>query len=261
MDTFPNYKKPPVNEVVCGLQFRPLDNFFIPHVGLLWDKFRQKYPRIQTTHPIATSKGELISDSATNFPLPRFWFIGKDDDQVVQFQFDRLYFNWRRREGVYPRYPRVFEQFENALNIFQTFLCEFNLGDLKIIEFDLSYINHIPKGKGWNKIDEIDNIFPDFIWKKTSGRYMPNPVNIAWQADFPMPEQKGLLGVSLKKAVRTADKTDLLVFELKARGPAKSNSREDLRDWFDTAHEMIVVGFSDLTRLNIQKEIWEREDA
>jgi uncharacterized protein (TIGR04255 family) len=261
MTFLPTYRKPPVNEVVCGLLFHPLDKLFIPHVGLLWDKFRQNYPRIQTVQPIATSKGEIIVDSATNLPLPRLWFINQRDDQLVQFQFDRFYFNWRRREGVYPRYQHVFNQFENALNTFQGFLSEFNLGDLKIIEFELSYINHIPKGQGWNRLEEIDNIFLDFNWKKTPGRFLPNPVNIAWQADFPMPEEKGFLTVTLKKGVQTVDKTDLLVLELKARGPAKSNNREDLRDWFNSAHEMIVVGFSDLTSLDIQKVLWEKENA
>lgn len=76
-----------------------------------------------------------------------------------------------------------------------------------------------------------------------------------------MPEEKGILTVSLRKGIRTADKTPLLVLELKARGPAKSNSGEEMRRWFDSAHEMIVLGFSDLTNPDVQKSLWEIEDA
>lgn len=262
MRLLPTYKRPPVNEVVCGLQFQPFDKLFIPHVGLLWAKFRRDYPRIQTAQPIATHKGEVVADSATGLPLPRIWFINDRDDQLIQFQFDRFYFNWRRRrEEVYPRYSHVIEHFERALKTFQNFLSEFALGELRIIEFELNYINHIPKEQGWNTIKEIDNIFSDFIWKPTPGRFLPNPVNISWQAEFPMPEEKGILTVSLRKGIRTADKTPLLVLELKARGPAKSNSGEEMRRWFDSAHEMIVLGFSDLTNPDVQKSLWEIEDA
>jgi len=262
MKPLPTYKKPPVNEVVCGLQFQPIAGFSIPHVGLLWDKFRRDYPRIQTAQPMATHKGEVIADTATGLPLPRIWFINERDDQLIQFQFDRFYFNWRRRkEGDYPRYNHVIEHFEQALNTFQKFLREFDLGELKIIEFDLSYINHIPKGQGWNIIKEIDNIFSDFVWKQNPGRFLPDPVNVAWQAEFSMPEEKGILAVSLKKGTRIADKTPLFILELKARGPAKANGGEELRRWFDSAHEMIVLGFSDLTSPDVQKSLWEIENA
>jgi uncharacterized protein (TIGR04255 family) len=257
--TLPSYKNPPVNEVVCGMRFQVPDKLRIPHIGFLWDKFRADYPIVQHAPPIASVKGEISVDEATGIPLPRVWFINKSDDQLVQFQFDRFYFNWRRRQSDYPRYDHVIRNFERALNTLVSFFGEFELGELKPIEYELSYINHIPKGQGWNTIDDLPGIFPDFVWKQTKTRFLPNPEKVAWQTEFPLQEKKGYLIVNLKQATRTEDKVPLLVLELKTRRIGESRSKEAIREWFDLAHEWIVRGFTDLTTPEIQK-IWERED-
>jgi uncharacterized protein (TIGR04255 family) len=215
--TLPSYKNPPVNEVVCGMRFDTPDRLLIPHIGFLWDKFRVDYPVIQHAPPIASAKGEILVDKAIGMPLPRLWFINKSDDQLVQFQIDRFYFNWRRRQSDYPRYDHVIKNFESVLNTIGNFFSEFELGELKPIEYELSYINHIPKGQGWNTIDDLPRIFSDFVWKQTKERFLPNPVQVAWQKEFLLPEKKGHLIVNLKQATRTEDKATLLVLELKAR--------------------------------------------
>ncbi len=257
--TLPSYKNPPVNEVVCGMRFQTPDMLRIPHIGLLWDKFRADYPLIQHAPPLASVKGEILVDKVIGIPLPRVWFINKSDDQLVQFQFDRFYFNWRRRESDYPRYDNVFKNFETVLNTIINFFSEFDLGELKPIEYELSYINHIPKGQGWETIDDLPGIFSDFVWKQTNERFLPNPEKVAWQIEFPLQEKKGHLIVNFKQAIRTKDKLPLLVLELKMQGISESASKEAIREWFDLAHEWIVRGFTDLTTPEIQK-IWERED-
>ena len=256
----PSYKRPPVNEVVCGVRFNIPESLRIPHVGLLWDKFRQEYPNIQHASPIAGAKGEIPVDNSTGLPLQRVWFINETGDQLIQFQFDRFYFNWRRKQDVYPRYPHVIKQFEKVLNIVEAFFDEFGLGELKPIECELSYINHIPKGEGWNTIEDLSKIFPDFVWRQTTGRFLTNPVNVAWQSAFLLPGEKGRLNVSLRQATRTDDKAPLFVLELKAFGLGEATTRADILEWFDIAREWIVRGFTDLTALDIQESVWEREE-
>jgi uncharacterized protein (TIGR04255 family) len=256
----PSYKKPPVNEVVCGMRFHTPERLRIPHVGLLWGKFREDYPNIQHASPIAAASGELLIDVTTGLPFQRIWFINESDDQLIQFQFDRFYFNWRRRQNLYPRYPHVIRNFESVLNTVSNFFDEFDLGEFKPIESELSYINHIPKGQGWNTIEDLPKIFSDFLWRQATGRFLPNPSSVAWQTSFLLPEKKGRLIVSLKQATRTEDKTPLFVLELKAIGLGESTSREAIRGWFDMAHGWIVRGFTDLTTPEVQGVFWERED-
>lgn len=251
--TLPSYKNPPVNEVVCGLRFDTPDKLRIPHIGFLWDKFRADYPIIQHVPPIASAKGEIFVDQAIGMPLPRVWFINKSDDQLVQFQIDRFYFNWRRRQSDYPRYDHVINNFENVLNTIVNFFSEFELGGLKPIEYELSYINHIPKGQGWDTIDDLPRIFSDFVWTQTKERFLPNPEKVAWQTEFSLPEKKGHLIINLKQATRTEDKVILLVLELKTRGIGESANKEAIREWFDLAREWIVRGFNDLTTPEIHQ--------
>ncbi len=255
----PSYKNPPVNEVVCGMRFNTPDKLRITHFGLIWDKFRVEYPFIKHAPPIVSAKGEIIFDKAIGVPLPRVWFINEPDDQLVQFQIDRFYFNWRRKKSDYPRYDHVITQFEKVRDIIVTSFSEFELGELKPIEYELTYINHIPRGQGWNTIDDIPKIFSDFAWKKNKKRFLPNPKKINWSTEFALPEQKGHMIVNLKQATKTEEKTPLLVLELKTGGISESTNNTATREWFDLAHEWIVRGFTDLTRSEIQK-IWERED-
>lgn len=257
--SMPSYKIPPVNEVVCGMRFDPPDKLRVTHFGLLWNKFRSDYPIIQHAPPIALAKGELLIDTAIGIPLPRVWFINESDDQLVQFQIDRFYYNWRRKESDYPRYNYVIENFESTRCTIDTFFSKNKLGKLKPIEYELTYINHIPKGQGWNTIDDLPKIFSDFVWKKSKKRFLPNPQKIEWESGFALPEQKGHLIVNLKQAIRTKDKIPLLILELRTRGYSEITTRDDIRAWFDIAHEWIVRGFTDLTTPRMHK-IWERED-
>ena len=254
----PSYKKPPVNEVVCGMRFHTPDKLRIPHIGLLWDKIRAAYPKIQHAPPIASAKGEIQIDQETGVPIPRVWFINESDDQLVQFQFDRFYFNWRRKQGDYPRYPHVIKQFESTLNTVELFFKEFELGDFNPIECELSYINHVPKGEGWDTIETLPKVFSDFVWAQKKERFLPNPANVAWKAEYPLPGKMGRLAVTLNQAIRADDKVPLFVLELNARGFDESADKKDYRKWFDVAHEWIVRGFTDITTSEVHK-IWERE--
>lgn len=83
------------------------------------------------------------------------------------------------------------------------------LGEFNPIEYELTYINHMIKDREWNMVDDLSKIFSDFIWKQAPGRFLPNPVNVAWQIEYPLPEKKGHLIVSLKPAIRTEDKIPL----------------------------------------------------
>lgn len=256
LNKLPSYGNPPVNEVVCGMRFRPTDRLRIPHFGLLWDKFRADYPIIEHALPISSAKSELLVDKVTGLPLPRVWFINASDDQLVQFQNDRFYFNWRKRKNDYPRYHHVIGNFETVLKAVEDLFKDFELGEPDPIEYELNYINHIPKGIGWEAISDLPEIFSDFIWNKSATRFLPNPENISWAARFVFPEGKGHLNISLKQAIRTEDELPVLIFELKANGIDRENN---VRNWFDLAHEWIVRGFTDLTTKKMH-DIWEVEE-
>ena len=257
-DPLPSYKQSPVDEVVCGIRFEPLPQLKVPHIGLLWEKFRQEYPVTQHAIPIATDTSLLV-DETTGVPLPRIWFISKADNELVQFQLDRFYYNWRHRGDDYPRYPSIVEKFEKAKRQLDAFTDELLLGTITIVECELTYINHIPKGQGWESIDDLPKVIRDFTWQKQKHSFLPAPANVAWQTRFPLPNGKGWLNVKLNQAKRKVDGVPLLILELAAKGLGKETPATALRNWFDLAHEWIVRSFTDLTTKEIQETIWKRE--
>jgi len=238
------------------MRIRPADKLLIPHIGLLWDKFRADYPMLQHARTIATTKGEIVVDKVTNLPIPRVWFINASDDQLIQFQNDRFYFTWRKRKSDYPRYEHIISNFEIVFSAVKDLFSGFDLGELEPIEYELSYINHIPMDIGWKTIDDLSDIFSDFIWNKPTTRFLPTPKQVSWAVEFPFPEQSGHLTVSLKQGIRTEDELPLLVYELKAIG---FDNDDVVRNWFDLAHEWIVRGFTDLTTDKMHK-IWGIEE-
>ncbi|MBU4268583.1 MAG: TIGR04255 family protein [Acidobacteria bacterium] len=261
MKTLPSYKKPPVDEVVCGIRFKVPDKLRITHFGLLWDKFKKEYPNVQHAIPIATNIAQVIEDKSTGMPLPRVWFINKSDDQVIQFQIDRLYFNWRHRNDAYPRYLSVIDNFSKTYEEVDKFFTEMNFGNIEPIESELSYINIIEKGKGWNSLDDLPHLFTDFGWALKKTRFLPNPKNISWKTAFELPENQGRLTIKLDQVLHKETKEPLLRLELAACGSSDSFSKDGMLKWFDLAHRWIVEGFSDITSKEIQKNIWERDDV
>lgn len=257
-DPLPSYKRPPVDEVVCGFRFERVRDLKVPHIGLLWEKFRNEYPTVQHAVPIATDNS-LPIDEATGIPLPRIWFISRADNELIQFQLDRFYYNWRHRNDDYPRYPSIMKKFEKAKSQLDTFVKELQLGAITPLEYELTYINHIPVRQGWEKIDDLPKVIRDFTWQKEKHSFLPNPTNISWQVRFELPGNKGWLNAKLSQATRKVDGLPSLILELNAKGFGEEKNEKAMRDWFDLAHEWIVRGFTELTEKEIQESIWKRE--
>ena len=258
----PSYKKPPVNEVAIGFTFENLDTLKIPHIGLLWERFRNDYPLIEHALPLATNQVIPI-DSATGLALPRVWFIDKAENRLIQVQSNQFYFNWRHRkdQDAYPRYENIVREFKSHLTVLQGFLNDVGLGTLRPSECELTYINQIPKGQGWEIVDDWHNVVTDFCWRKDARRFLPVPANLTWQASFALPDEKGRMRIRLAEAKRKADDMPLLVLELSTRGLGKDKSIEAIWDWYPVAHEWIVRGFTDITSPEMHHKHWEREDV
>jgi uncharacterized protein (TIGR04255 family) len=258
---FPDFENPPVTEVVCGITFEALKGFNAQHFGLFWQKLRSEYPLCQNVLPLGFLPARAEAEDEFPFPLPRIWFISKDRTTVIQLQNNKFLCNWRKmeEEKSYPRYNSIIKSFKRNLNIFQDFIKEENLGELKLTEYELSYINHISQGAGWHSIDQIKSLLPDLCWRTHEERFLPSPSRLAWTLSFPLPESKGQLNVKLNQGMRKKDNVPILILDLTARGAVTKNSLESLWESFDVAHKWIVFGFTDLTSWEVQESIWKRQ--
>ena len=73
----------------------------------------------------------------------------------IQIQNGRLHFNWLGQGGAeYPRYETVSNEFFSHLNRFKQFLAGLDLGGFKPNQWEITYVNHIPKETVWNNPSE-----------------------------------------------------------------------------------------------------------
>ncbi|MCK4292514.1 MAG: TIGR04255 family protein [Planctomycetes bacterium] len=264
--SLPDYENPPVIEVVFGVHFETLRDFKAPHTGLFWDKLdREEYPDCEERPPIGFVQevfGEtppplaVSIEQLTHPPLPRLFFINKVRNHLVQVQQDGFLQNWRKlqADNKYPRYEELFPKFLDSWGLFTAFLKEQNIGEAKVRQYELTYMNHILRGEGWLYPNEVGSVFRDLSYAKNE-RFLAEPESVAWRTTYRLPDNKGRLHVRMNQAVSRQTKDQVFVLELTARGI----NDEGVQAWFDMAHEWIVRGFEDLTTMEIQEKIWKKK--
>ena len=262
----PEFERPPVVEVVCGVLFRDIPGMLVAHLGSLWDKFRADYPTCREVAPLAPVVEQFDRPPELSFqfaevpPMARTWFVHKNETGIVQVQRDRFLHNWRkvRETDEYPRYTSVIALFKDRLAVFEAFLNEHGLGDVVPLQYELTYVNHMPKGEGWSSLGDTGGLFPDFAWRVAPERFLQEAEAINWRTSFALPNRSGRLHATIRNATRTEDRTPLMQIELTARGIPSDASRDAMWNWFDLAHEWIVCGFVDLTGERARNMVWRQ---
>jgi len=249
----PDYDLPPVIEVVCGLQFEALEGFQATAFGLLWQRFRDEYPTCEQQSPLAQvieRFGELVAEQhhieVSNVPpLPRMFFLNQSPCWLLQVQADRLLHNWRKQQeaDTYPHFPEVYKRFWSAWERFVEFCREEKIGTPQVNQLEVTYINHIVQGEGWDGLETISQVFPDIGWRAQRS-FLPSPESVAWKASFAMPDAVGRLHASVRHATRRSDMRPVLLCELTVRGIPNTLDADAIRDWFHLGREWIVLGYA-----------------
>ncbi len=163
----PEFERPPLDEVVIGVQFDPLKELHAAQVGLYWLRIRDRYPFTEDQPPLAPQiePEEVIPQvPALSFQaaplIARYWFLQAGKTELIQLQTDRFLRNWRQIDGTerYPRFAYLIERFKNEWESFLSFLTDEKVGQPNVNQCDLSYINHLEPGLGWNDYSEIGKV-------------------------------------------------------------------------------------------------------
>ncbi|UYY60137.1 TIGR04255 family protein [Sphingomonas sp. S2-65] len=154
----PDFGSPPLNEAVLGIQFREAEGYQQIRAGEVWNLYRADYPAVEeqqalpptfeTFGPlqIHTSEFQLIQGAQHD----RFWFLNSRGDELIQFQSDRLFHNWRKREDVdrpYPRFESMIAAFEREAEALERYFGELWPQKIEITQAEIGYINHFPLGQ------------------------------------------------------------------------------------------------------------------
>jgi uncharacterized protein (TIGR04255 family) len=262
--SLPDFEKPPVNEVVFGVQFETIEEFQSPHFGIFWEKLgRDKYPKYQQVPFLAhvieedkiTKQDPAFLFKKNVIPLPRVFFINPTDDKLVQVQQDRFLRNWRKMkpEDSYPRYKTLLPEFKESLENFEQFVSnEFNGKKLNIDQYELTYVNHIYIDDGDLNQNQLSKYFAVYGDNKFCS-FLPIPESVGWNGIYKLSNALGRLHVTLNPY--NLEERKLFVLNLTARG---INEQKNMKSWLEVAHEWIVRGFVDITGKQAQEDIWRR---
>ena len=262
----PSFRKPPVIEVALSVQFAPLEEWGIPYFGLFWQKIRAEFPDYSVQPPLASEIEPFdrpivrreVQLMFTQQPDARCWYLTKDGHQLIQVQKDRFVCNWRKLDldVNYPRYKNHGRpQLEHNWNRFTSFIESEKLPKCEVVQCELTYVNHIPKGQGWNSVDEWSNVFTFFEWKPT---VLPAPESGRLSFACTLPDKKGRIRIDASHAMRPSDGQEVLALNLTCRSKPISSQVNDILECMDLCREWIVRGFADITTTAMHK-LWERE--
>jgi uncharacterized protein (TIGR04255 family) len=262
----PDYDNPPVVETVLSAEFAPVTQWQVPHFGLFWHQIRHDYPQCEVKPALSSTVEEFeIPQPKDGDPLLqlldqppiRCWFVA--DTTLVQVQNDRLIYNWRKGQSTlpYPRYDTsVRPGFEKLWRQFITFLQGEAIQPPQVVQCEVTYVNHLPRGEGWHSFNDLAAVFPWWSGVK-SNAFLPAPEAIRWNISFIMPEKLGRLRVSLVPGVRRSDGREILQLSLTARGNPENSTIEGVLSWFDLGRDWIVRGFTDMTSPDMHR-LWQR---
>ena len=262
----PDFADPPVTEVALSVLFDDLSSLTTGHIGSLWAHFREEFPVTEDQAPLSfpieqptVAHGQEPKLEMAKFPRPRTWFVSASGADLIQVQHDRFAFNWRKREAPYPRYPKVRQDFDRHLSVFNQFLRDNDLGPIVPRQCEVSYVNALVEEGGINRSRTADYV--SLLRGPSEGGFLQEPELVSLDTSYAIPQVddfQGRLRISLRPATLKANGWDILLLTLTARGnPLESGG---VLGFLDLGREWIVRAFAEITTPKMQ-ETWGRVDV
>lgn len=145
----------------------------------------------------------------------------------------------------------------NYFDTFRDFLNSLQISsNIEPLEYELTYVNHIPLDDNISDLSEIGELFPDFYWRHETHP----PQDISWRTIVSLPEQRGRLLLSLRNKQRKPDDQSILVLKLSAKGMHEDpDLLTSMHEWFDISHDTVVELFTKVTSQKVQTEQWGKD--
>jgi len=267
----PKFNNPPVIEVYFRQYFETLAGLKTPHIGIFWDIVKSNFPSFEAK-PYLPPQIETFENPPQNqkprvLQIPamqRTWFLSETENEILQIQPDQLITNWRKisPEDRYPHYDEIVEKYFQYSNLFESFISDRELGEIKNNQLELTYINHITSSNGWTPDAPLEEIFPSFRASSSQNNFLPKIDSVNWTNTYVLPNQEGRLYATIRTVWHKKYSNEPIIqFQLLVRGIGEDCSPEGIRSWFDQAHDWIVLSFGELTSEQVQCRNWEKQDG
>jgi uncharacterized protein (TIGR04255 family) len=266
-EPFPEFDAPPINEVVLGIQFEDLQGYSLVRSGEVFSLFERDYPTVQEAPPLqpnfetfgALQPGPQMGFSFTDRPdHPRFWFVTPGGHELVQFQRDRLFHNWRQVDGKgpaeYPRFGSVFAKFAAEAARLQDYVRGRYQQELKINQVEVTYFNRIYSSDP-KRLPPVSEFFR-FLHLSDSAEGFDGVLRQVIEDDTGSPI--GRLYTEVRSAIDMArGGLPNIAFNLTFRGPPAASDLRSALESVRVGHEIAVRSFSHVTT-DSAHQIWRR---
>jgi uncharacterized protein (TIGR04255 family) len=265
----PNFVHPPLTEVALSMQFEELSNFRVIHLGALWEEFSKSAFPLNEEQPPVPKTFELLGvpqvSAGPQFellnvpPMPRYLFLSSESSFIIQVQQDRFTVNWRRRslDDVYPRFEAVLEKFDELAKKFQGFLSREKLGDIRVNQAEVTYVNRIETAELPGQVDRIVSV----LSSRYSDGFLHDPDETNLSLRFPLYEAdqlRGRLHIIARSGTSLGPGNPMNLMLL-ARGKPQGSDIKAAQEFFSIGRKHIVSAFASVTSKEMHLT-WERTD-
>lgn len=276
-EKLPSFDRPPVVETVLGVQFESLPKLRNAHLGAFWKSLVDYWkksgvePWVDLTDaPTLEASFERFGESQawrppgvqlklTQAPPSRVQIRNPAGDRMIQLQDGRLHYNWVGcAGGPYPRYSKLRPEFDAILAEFRDFLAREGVEELRPNQWEVTYVNHIPKGSVWNEPQDWKDVFVGLpsVWGQPSSIQLES---FGGEWHFVIAPQRGRLHIQLAHArAGSPEGEEVLRLNLTARGPIAEGADGglSLSDGLDLGRQTIVRTFHEITSESAHQH-WE----
>lgn len=248
-------ERPPLDEMVLGIQFVPLAGWSVPHFGLFWETIRQDFPHFEVKEPLITPESLLSAPgSLVVSGLPaRMWFIEESGVHLLQIQHDRVVLNWRKRPGgVYPRYRSLRSQLERLWTGFIGFLEREDLGTPQVTRCENSYVNYIDIEALMREGLSFVDIFP--IWEGGPVKFLEETATLSFNMTLGIPGTQAQVEVGFRPTVNIQEKKQLLQLLLTTIVVPTGVDSHSVLAALDLGHDWNIRAFKEFTSLEVRKK-------
>lgn len=252
-------------EVVVGVQFDPLPTLTNGHLGWFWGEMHKEFPHSDDAPPIQPVV-ETFGEPTFGFPGfgfraatgdARLRMSSGDESKMIQVQNGWLVANWTKRksDNRYPGFSDVRGLFNTAVERFGDFLKRRDLGVVRPNLWEVTYIDHIPKGTVWNSLDDLPKVFPGCFGHGKCPHGSKESVNSTWT--WRLAPTPGRLRVSIQSARSdSVPPADILAVRSVARGPIESENPDVLDKCLNFGRSSVVDTFMEISSVEA-KRYWQ----
>jgi uncharacterized protein (TIGR04255 family) len=261
----PEWTRPPVVEVVVAVQFEQLPKLSNGHLGWFWGEMHEDFPFSDDVPPIPPVLESFSGDSPFGFASINLRRAGGDarlrmtsanNTKMIQVQNGWIVANWTKQPAQdYPGFTGVKQLFDSALSRFARFLKERDLGTLQPTLWEITYVDHIPRGTVWDQPEDLARVFPGLFGGAQVPGVRSEAVDATWT--WVQSNPPGRLRLSVQSARTSAEsQNETLIVRSVARGQVQPSEPRSLDQALNTGRSIVVDAFMSVTS-DEAKRYWQ----